>query len=103
MQKYCKLLLKATNREVRVPLIEVQDGRLTKEDTDFGHRCHPLSFFQIRRHRLKALPAIENWHEIPEVYRVTKRDDFGATEDQGEVWLRQIPEEHEMVVEEVSW
>ncbi len=38
----CKLP-KATNREVRVPLIAVQDGRLTKADPDFGHRCHPLS------------------------------------------------------------
>ncbi len=25
---------------MRVPLIGVQDGRLSKEDTDFGHRCH---------------------------------------------------------------
>ncbi len=55
----------------------------------------------LRRHRQEALPAVDNWHEIPEVYRVTRRgrtDDFGEAEYRGEAWLRPIPEEHEMLL-----
>ncbi len=94
-------------REACADLVGNLPKRCREEGADYTEAVQEMGGVHqtersLRRHRQKELPAIDNWHEIPEVYRVTRSrgrtDDFGAAEYRGETWLKPIPEEHEMLL-----
>ncbi len=70
---------KATNREVTVPLIGVQDGRLTEEDTNFGHRCHPLSKEAVlvlsEKRKWSTLASEPGKHVLQISFKISLSDD----------------------------